>query len=83
MSSSDLIGAWPPPDGVTANFVNPESIASEVIIAAIVCPVLTSILVGLRLYTVQNILRSWNASDGKFNTSPRFSIAPTNTSDVV
>ncbi|KAK3385343.1 hypothetical protein B0H63DRAFT_181798 [Podospora didyma] len=63
MSSEGIIGAFPPPEGVTPNFTNPESIAYRLIIVAVVFPVLSLCFLIPRLYTANFILRRWHADD--------------------
>ncbi|KAK3368317.1 hypothetical protein B0H63DRAFT_565033 [Podospora didyma] len=57
MSSGLNIGAMPPPPGVKANFVNPDSITGRLILAATIWPAVTLPIILLRLYTSRFILR--------------------------
>jgi len=67
MTSRDTspVGAYPAPPGITPNFANPESIANQVIIAAIACPAFAIPIVLSRLYTSHFILRRWHLDDSK------------------
>ncbi|KAK3320234.1 hypothetical protein B0T19DRAFT_446001 [Cercophora scortea] len=58
-----IVGSAPPPPGVTPNFVDPESIASHLIIVAVVFPVATACLLGLRLYTALHIVKRRHLDD--------------------
>ncbi|KAK3680475.1 hypothetical protein B0T22DRAFT_516383 [Podospora appendiculata] len=58
-----IVGSGPPPPGVTPNFVDPESIASHLIIVAVVFPVATACLLGLRLYTALFIVKRRHLDD--------------------
>lgn len=53
---SHTVGAWPPPLGVTPNFINPESVGYRIIVAAVVLPVIAIPINVLRLYTKRYIL---------------------------
>ncbi|KAH8888114.1 hypothetical protein GQ53DRAFT_872355 [Thozetella sp. PMI_491] len=74
-SQDDIVGAWPPPDGVVPNFTNPESIAIHLILAAVICPLLTALFVGLRLFTSYFILKTWHADDILIVSALAFAIA--------
>ncbi|KAG4428742.1 hypothetical protein IFR05_015773 [Cadophora sp. M221] len=50
-SQVEVVGAWPPPPGVTPNFQNPDSIAWMVIIAAVISPAVSILFVSMRTYT--------------------------------
>ncbi|KAH7121798.1 hypothetical protein B0J13DRAFT_158581 [Dactylonectria estremocensis] len=65
MNSTDetTVGAYPPPEGVVPNFTNPESIASRVVLAAVLCPGITIPIVLLRLYTSRFIIKVWHLDD--------------------
>jgi len=54
--TSDPVGAWPPPPGVTPNFSNPESIGYRMIIVSVLFPAITIPITLLRLYTKRYIL---------------------------
>lgn len=56
MVASDTVGAWPPPPGVTPNFINPESIGYRIIVVSVLFPAITIPIVLLRLYTKRYIL---------------------------
>lgn len=62
-SSAEIIGAAPPPEDVTPNFVNPDSIAYRIIIVAVFFPVLTLIFLGIRLWAASFILKRWRFDD--------------------
>ncbi len=67
MNSTEIIGAWPPPPGVTPNFENPESIGYQVIIAAFVCPAVAVLFVAMRLYTKKFIFNRFDLDDCKWS----------------
>ncbi|KAL5314212.1 hypothetical protein ACEPPN_018637 [Leptodophora sp. 'Broadleaf-Isolate-01'] len=50
-SEVEVVGAWPPPPGVTPNFQNPDSIAWMVITAAAISPAVSILFVLMRMYT--------------------------------
>ncbi|KAF1835918.1 hypothetical protein BDW02DRAFT_264401 [Decorospora gaudefroyi] len=62
-SHSNSDGALPPPLGITPNFKDPESIASRLIIASVVGPVITIPLCIVRFYTKRYILRNTGWDD--------------------
>ncbi|KAH6975867.1 hypothetical protein EDB80DRAFT_740424 [Ilyonectria destructans] len=76
MNSTDdtTVGAYPPPPGVVPNFTNPESIASHVVLAAVLCPVFTIPIVLLRLYTSRFINKCWHLDDFSIAISLIFAI---------
>ncbi|KAH7121519.1 hypothetical protein EDB81DRAFT_913701, partial [Dactylonectria macrodidyma] len=49
--------------GVEPNFTNPESIASRVVLAAVLSPAITIPIVLLRLYTSRFIVKCWHLDD--------------------
>ncbi|KAK4186947.1 hypothetical protein QBC35DRAFT_386072 [Podospora australis] len=57
------MGAAPPPEGVTPNFVNPDSTGYQLIIVAVVFPVLALCFLIPRLYTASCIIKKWHADD--------------------
>jgi hypothetical protein len=67
MSATDgvVMGAAPPPPGVTPNFENPESIGYRLVIVAVVFSVLSLSFLIPRLYSAGFILRKWHADDCK------------------
>ncbi|KAK3942479.1 hypothetical protein QBC46DRAFT_309058 [Diplogelasinospora grovesii] len=78
MNSTDgsIIGAGPPPPGITPNFVNPsESIAGRLILTAAIFPAFTVPIVILRLYTSGFIVRRWHADDYLIAVALIFAIA--------
>ncbi len=65
MSSADgvVVGAAPPPEGVTPNFENPEWIGYRLVIVSVVFPVLSLCFLIPRLYAAGFILRKWHTDD--------------------
>ncbi|KAG4412358.1 hypothetical protein IFR04_014515 [Cadophora malorum] len=63
MNSSDMVGAWPPPPGVTPNFESPDSIAWMVITAALVSPIVAVFFVLMRSYTKKCIFNRFDWDD--------------------
>ncbi|KAK0104925.1 hypothetical protein ONS95_005188 [Cadophora gregata] len=63
MNSSEVLGAWPPPPGVTPNFDNPDSIAWRVITAALISPVVSIFFVLMRSYTKRFIFHRFDWDD--------------------
>lgn len=63
MTSSEPVGAFPPPPGVVPNFVNPESIAYRVVIASVLGPTIAIPICAVRLYTRRYILQSVGYDD--------------------
>ncbi len=64
-TSGAVMGAAPPPDGVIPNFENPESIGYQLVIVAVVFPVLSLCFLVPRLYSAGVIMRKWHADDCK------------------
>jgi hypothetical protein len=64
-STAAIVGAWPPPAGVTPNFINPESIGYRVILAALLCPAIALIFTLLRLYTKRFLIKHLHIDDCK------------------
>ena len=50
-SPDEIVPASPPPPGVTSNWVDPESIASGLIVPNVVFMVLAIVAVALRMHT--------------------------------
>lgn len=69
MNSSGVVGAWPPPPGVTPNFENPDSIAWMVITAALISPVVAVFFVLMRSYTKKCIFNRFDWDDCKSHPS--------------
>ena len=63
-------GVIPPPPGQTANFVNPESIAVRLIIACVLGPVLSLVLLLLRLYTAWRVAQRVRVDDCESRFEP-------------
>ncbi|KAH6699861.1 hypothetical protein BKA61DRAFT_561976 [Leptodontidium sp. MPI-SDFR-AT-0119] len=49
--SQEIVGVGPPPPGVTPNFKNPENHTHDLIVACIICQLLSTSAILLRLYT--------------------------------
>jgi hypothetical protein len=62
-STTDVVGAYPPPAGVTPNFTNPESIGYRVILAALLCPAIAIPFLLLRLYTRRFLIKCLHLDD--------------------
>jgi hypothetical protein len=60
----DVTGAWPPPEGVTPNFIDPPSIASQVAPLRIAFASAATFFVILRIYTRGVLIRSLGIDDG-------------------
>lgn len=58
-------GAIPPPPGVIPNFEHPVSRKKDVVISAIVCPIIAGLFFALRLYTRIHITRTLGWDDCK------------------
>jgi hypothetical protein len=61
----EVVGAIPPPPGITPNFVDPPSRAHIVIVVNAVCSILSVSFVGLRSYTAVSITRQVRIDDCK------------------
>lgn len=59
-----LIGAIPPPPGVTPNFVNPEQKGEEIITLGILGIVCSTLFLLMRIYTKLRINRAFKSEDG-------------------
>ncbi|KAH7009474.1 hypothetical protein B0J12DRAFT_587225 [Macrophomina phaseolina] len=62
-SSSQVVGAFPPPPGVTPNFTNTVSIAFQVTLSAALAPVFAVPICILRLYTKKYIIKRVDPED--------------------
>ena len=62
-----LVPTVSPPDGVTSNFVNPESSANQLVACSLVCISFTSLFVWGRMYAKSSLMgnQSWGWDDGK------------------
>jgi hypothetical protein len=58
-----MVGAIPPPPGVTPNFVNPPNSFGNMVALHTVCLFLITLFLGLRLYTRQFITHSLKVDD--------------------
>jgi hypothetical protein len=67
MTSADggIMGAAPPPGGVTPNFENPDWIGYRLIIVSAVFPVVALSFLLPRLYSAAFIIRKWHPDDCK------------------
>lgn len=61
----ETVGAAPPPSGVTPNFVNPPSRAHITITVNVVCLIISTLCVVMRLYTALVIMRAHGVGDCK------------------
>jgi hypothetical protein len=73
-NSAAIVGLARPPPGVTPNFAHPESRGYRITLTLIVCLVLCTGVVLLRLYTRYFITRMVGADDCKYLNSRRNSI---------
>lgn len=55
--------ALAPPPGVTSNFVNPESLLTYVIVTIALCLTLTTVTIGLRIFTKVHIAKAMHWDD--------------------
>ncbi|EOA92019.1 uncharacterized protein SETTUDRAFT_30506 [Exserohilum turcica Et28A] len=62
-TTSELVGTFPPPPGVTPNFINPESTASQVVLCTILTLVFMIPFFVLRMYTKKYILKRIDPED--------------------
>ena len=60
-----VLGVLPPPPGVAANFVNPESISWKLVDTLIVGIAISTPICLLRLYTSRWIVGRFHLDDGK------------------
>lgn len=71
-ANGGFIPASPPPEGVTPNFENGESIAYRLFVSAIVFSVLSLVVLLARLFSAAFILKKWRLDDSKFlSQSPK------------
>ena len=59
-------GVIPPPPGETADLVHPESIAHRLILACIICPIITLVFCLVRLYTARFIVHKVHHDDCQY-----------------
>lgn len=69
-TTSELVGTFPPPPGVTPNFINPESTASQVVLCTILTLVFMIPFFVLRMYTKKYILKRIDPEDCKYRVYP-------------
>jgi len=65
-SPDEIVPASPPPPGLTSNWVDPESIASGLIVPNVVFMVLAIVAVALRMYTRVCLIHNVGSDDCKF-----------------
>ena len=63
-------GMMPPPPGQSANMADPESIAWQLILTCVLCPVVSVILVLVRWYTARVIVQKTYTDDCEFRSGP-------------
>jgi len=68
MNSTRIITAFPPPPGVTPNFVNPDFNGKQIIVAGIVLPLLMFPFLGARLYSKYVVLKKIHCDDCTFSS---------------
>ncbi|KAH6676001.1 hypothetical protein B0J14DRAFT_587792 [Halenospora varia] len=61
--TTDTIGAFPPPEGTTPNFIDPESIGYRVVIAAVFFPVFAILFLLARLYARYFLIKHLHLDD--------------------
>lgn len=59
-----LIGAIPPPPGVTPNFVDPEQKGKQIVVLGILGLVCSTLFLLMRIYTKLRINRAFASEDG-------------------
>lgn len=64
-STTDVIGALPPPPGVIPNFENPDFHGQKIIIVGIIFPVLTIPFLVARLYAKGFLIKRFHLDDCK------------------
>ncbi|KAI9756382.1 MAG: protein disulfide-isomerase precursor [Chaenotheca gracillima] len=67
--------AAPPPPGTIPNFVDPENHSRQIMVAAIICPIIAGIFVIARIYTRASLTRSLGWDDYTSIAAMGFSIA--------
>ena len=65
----EMLGALPPPPGITPNFVNPPSTQTTIIAIMVACLVVTTVCVALRLYTKLYVLQKLGWEDRTWELS--------------
>jgi hypothetical protein len=68
-ASTGIVGAFPPPEGITPNFVNPDYIGYRVIIVALVFTALAFALLSARLYTKRFVMTGLELDDCEFSSA--------------
>jgi hypothetical protein len=56
-------GVLPPPPGERVDMDHPESMAHELILTAVLCPLITAIFILVRMYTARFIVRKMYTDD--------------------
>jgi hypothetical protein len=69
-STSEPVPAFPAPPGVTPNFTNPESIASQIVLCTVLTLVFMIPFFALRMYTKKRILERIDPEDCKYSIRP-------------
>jgi len=64
-STTDIIGALPPPPGVTPNFVDPDYNGLQIIISGIIFSILAISFLVARMYAKYYLLKQFNYDDCK------------------
>lgn len=67
MAPIQVVGAAPPPPGVTPNFEDPVSVAYRVYPTIALGSFLSISFLALRIYTKVRIIRKFGLDDGEFN----------------
>jgi hypothetical protein len=62
-ASTGIVGAFPPPDGITPNFVNPDYIGYRIVVVALVFTTLAFTFLSVRLYTKRFVIRRLELDD--------------------
>ncbi|KAF2190055.1 hypothetical protein K469DRAFT_699648 [Zopfia rhizophila CBS 207.26] len=73
-SRSQIEGAFPPPPGVTLNFVDPVSKANQVVLAAALGPAIALPICLLRLYSKRYIIKRIDHEDYSIAIAIAFAI---------
>jgi len=74
-ATTDIICALPPPPGVVANFVDPAYNGTQIIIAAIVVPIITIPFLVARLYVKSSLIKQFHCDDYLIIVAMLFSLA--------